>query len=168
MGYIEYRERLAELPSAALDAQAVEALKQILRDFARCEDVEGLVQSVEVDAGRGYGRRQLLDFDRGELALVVLHPGQQIGAHDHGIYQDEDAVVGVVMVVEGVERNCFYTLSKTGELTLCGEKDVRSDEFLELTANLIHSVENATHERAVSLHAYIHAQNDPATGKRRF
>ena len=154
MGYIEYRERLAELPSAALDAQAVEALKQILRDFARCEDVEGLVQSVEVDAGRGYGRRQLLDFDRGELALVVLHPGQQIGAHDHGIYQDEDAVVGVVMVVEGVERNCFYTLSKTGEL--------------ELTANLIHSVENATHERAVSLHAYIHAQNDPATGKRRF
>lgn len=172
MGEIEpFRGQLLKLLSGALDVAQVEELKCLLRQIAASDYVGGLPAKVVSDAKRGYGRVQLFREARAELALVVLQPGQRIRPHDHGEYAEhteDEPVVGLVHVFHGVELNRFYSLTDGTALQETGSRAIEAGEFLELSPTIIHSVENCGSIPAASLHAYIYAQEDPQTKKRRF
>ena len=172
MGEIDrFRGQLLKLLSGALDVAQVEELKCLLRSIAASDFVGELPTKVASDPKRGYGRVQLFREARAELALVVLQPGQRIRPHDHGDYgahTEVEPVVGLVHVFRGQELNRFYTLNDGASLEETGCRVIRAGEFLELSPTIIHSVENPGEVTAASLHAYIYAQEDPATKKRRF
>lgn len=153
---------LLPLPPAEVD---IEALLEQLRLLGGV--VLRLVETVPIDPKLGYGRLVLSRGERAEIALVVLNPGQRIRPHDHGFYNDE-RVVGAVLVIEGSEFNRFYSFDADSIMKETGERAVPAGEHVVLRSSTIHSVENLGPGRAVSLHAYVHAQGDPRTGKRRF
>ena len=173
MGGIDpFREQLRELLSGVLAAAQVDELKALLREIAATEFVSELVSTVESDARRGYGRVSLFREGRAELGLVVLRPGERIRPHDHGVYEcdasSEARIVGLVLVVQGSELNRFYRVTGTDTLEELSARSVVAGEVIELSPEIIHSVENVGDAVVAALHAYIHAQDDPATGKRRF
>ncbi len=172
MGEIDrFRGQLLKLLSGAIGVAQVEELKCLLHAIAATDFVGELPGKVASDPKRGYGRVQLFREARAELALVVLQPGQRIRPHDHGEYEvltEDKPVVGLVHVFRGEELNRFYSLKDGASLQETACRVLHAGEFLELSPTTIHSVENPGDVVAASLHAYIHAQEDPLTKKRRF
>ena len=172
MGEIDrFCEQLSKLLTGALDVAHVDELKCLLRSIAATDFVGELPAKVASDPKRGYGRVQLFREARAELALVVLQPGQRIRPHDHGDYgahTEVGPVIGLVHVIRGEELNRFFTLNDDASLQETASRVIHAGEFLELSPTTIHSVENSGEVIAASLHAYLYAQEDPATKKRRF
>ncbi len=65
----------------------------------------------------GYQRRVLYDASENwSLAAIILRPGQETHAHDHGGW-------GCAATVQGLERNRWFILDSKGNLVLSGELD---------------------------------------------
>jgi hypothetical protein len=84
--------------SPALQAHLLEEVKIVARH------IDG---SAETGAVSGYDRRVLYeDGDNWSLAAIILRPGQQTPAHDHGGW-------GCAVTVQGVERDRRFGASAT-------------------------------------------------------
>ena len=163
-GFEGYREQLRALLEAGFSRPPSERALEFLRLVAETDGLYDAALSLPKDPARGYARAQLLTEGDGELAIVVLRPGDKIRAHDHGKYESSDAIVGTLLVVKGSETNTLFR--HDGEkIVPIGTTVVNAGEALAIDALMIHSVENRGNDVAVSLHVYLRGQTDPRTMK---
>lgn len=94
--------------SPALQSRLLEEVKATARQIDA---------SRETGAASGYGRRVLWEEPGGwSLAAIILRPGQEIEAHNHGGW-------GCAATVQGVERDRRFTHTADGQLVQASERD---------------------------------------------
>ncbi len=94
-------------PSPALQARLLGAVKSMARR---------LDMSREKGSPDAFVRRVLYEDARWSLAAIILRPGQEISAHDHGGW-------GCAVTVQGVERDRRLVLDANGAYQLISERD---------------------------------------------
>lgn len=128
--------------SPALQARLLEEVKIVARHVdARAE----------AGAVSGYDRRVLYeDADRWSLAAIILRPGQQTHAHDHGGW-------GCAATVQGIERDRRFVSDAAGNLTPSGERDYPPGTGYVFDAVDVHQPAGADpHRVTVALHFLVH------------
>jgi predicted metal-dependent enzyme (double-stranded beta helix superfamily) len=128
--------------SHAFQARLLEEVKIV------AQHVDG---STEAGSASGYDRRVLHEEpDHWSLAAIILRPGQQTHAHDHGGW-------GCAATVQGVERNRRFIHNATGNLVLSGEHDYPPGTGYVFDARDVHQPVGADPWRVtVALHFLVH------------
>jgi predicted metal-dependent enzyme (double-stranded beta helix superfamily) len=127
--------------SKALQARLLEEVKWVARRI----DV-----SDEAGSPTGYSRRVLYEVpDRWSLAAIILRPGQQTHAHDHGGW-------GCAVTVQGVERDRRYAHDTEGDLVPWGERSYPPGAGYMFDASAVHQPVGADPLRVtVALHFLV-------------
>jgi predicted metal-dependent enzyme (double-stranded beta helix superfamily) len=128
--------------SPALQARLLEEVKFVARY------VDG---SAEAGAEAGYDRRVLYeDGDNWSLAAIILRPGQETPAHDHGGW-------GCAVTVQGVERDRRFAEDAGGTLQALGARDYPPGTGYVFDATDVHQPVGADpHRVTVALHFLVH------------
>jgi predicted metal-dependent enzyme (double-stranded beta helix superfamily) len=128
--------------SPALQARLLEEVKIVARY------VDG---SAEAGAEAGYDRRVLYEeSDSWSLAAIILRPGQETPAHDHGGW-------GCAVTVQGVERDRRFVQDAAGTLQLLGARDYPPGTGYVFDAADVHQPVGADPRRVtVALHFLVH------------
>src|SRR5512134_1529059 len=124
--------------SHALQARLLEEVKIV------AQHIDG---STEAGLASSYDRRVLHEEpDHWSLAAIILRPGQQTQAHDHGSW-------GCVATVQGIERNQRYFRDAAGNLALSDTHDYPPGTGYCFDAVEIHQPAGADPQRVtVALH----------------
>ncbi|HZW02502.1 MAG TPA: hypothetical protein VFF68_01145 [Anaerolineaceae bacterium] len=135
-----------EYAGPALRARVLLELKTVAEQL----DASGL----EGQPG-GYDRRVLFEIPgRWTLAVIILRPGQQTEAHDHGGW-------GCAVTVQGIERDQRLTHGVGGRLEVLSERDYPAGAGYSFDALAIHQPLGADPQRVtVGLHFLVHADED--------
>lgn len=141
-------------PSPALQARLLGAVKTMARrlDMIR-----------EKGSAEAFVRRVLYEDARWSLAAIILRPGQEISAHDHGGW-------GCAVTVQGIERDRRLVLDVNGAYQLISERDYAPGMGYSFDPKDVHQPVGADPRRVtVALHflvlegqTHAHADADSA------
>jgi predicted metal-dependent enzyme (double-stranded beta helix superfamily) len=140
--------------SGASEEETIAALRPLVRRFALTGSWRE-PHHYHADAEQGFGAHLLHEEPDHSLAVLAASwlPGRGTPPHDHGVW-------GIVVGVDGSERNVFYERtddrSRPGyaELRAIGEQVLDPGDVLAMPSGTIHSVRNDTERVTLSLHVY--------------
>ncbi|UFP96030.1 hypothetical protein [Gloeobacter morelensis] len=85
------------------------------------------------------------------VQMVAWLPGQASAVHNHATW-------GIVAVVQGREKNCFWRRSPTidypDQVEMTGEKIVEAGDIIAFTPEAIHSIESLGDQPVVTFNLY--------------
>lgn len=131
--------RLAH-PSPVIQARIFDEVRRIARrmDMSR-----------EKGSSAEFVRRVLYEDTRWSLAAIILRPGQDIYAHDHGGW-------GCAVTVHGIERDRRFRHDEQGKLMLASERDYSAGMGYMFDPEDVHQPVGAhPHRATVALHFLV-------------